>query len=49
MVFAVGLELLDVRKAARTVGAGVAYGVLAWVVLAALVMPLWLSAVDSPA
>ncbi|MFC4359706.1 histidine kinase [Halobium salinum] len=30
---------------ARSAGLGVAYGVVLWVVLAALVMPVWLSAV----
>ena len=33
----------------RTVGLGAAWGVVAWVVLAGLLMPLWLSAVGSPA
>ncbi|MDS0297282.1 histidine kinase [Halogeometricum sp. S1BR25-6] len=33
----------------RSVGLGVAYGVVLWVVLAVLVMPIWLSAVGSPA
>jgi hypothetical protein len=32
-----------------TVGLGVAYGVVIWVVAAALLMPLWLRAVGSPA
>lgn len=31
------------------VGGGVAWGVVTWAVLAALVMPLWLDAVGSPA
>jgi uncharacterized membrane protein YagU involved in acid resistance len=34
--------------AARSAGLGVAYGVVIWVVLAALVMPVWLSAVGFP-
>jgi hypothetical protein len=49
VVFAAGLELAGVRETGPTVAAGVGYGVLTWVVLAALVMPLWLSAVGSPA
>jgi hypothetical protein len=32
----------------RVVAAGVGYGVVAWVVLAALVMPVWLGAVGFP-
>jgi uncharacterized membrane protein YagU involved in acid resistance len=34
---------------ARVVGGGVAWGVLTWLVLAALLMPVWLDAVGSPA
>ncbi|TKX55980.1 histidine kinase [Halorubrum sp. SS7] len=33
----------------RSVGAGAAYGIAVWVALAVLVMPVWLSAVGSPA
>jgi len=44
LVGAVGSE-----SYARTVGLGALWGVLAWIVLAALLMPLWLSAVGSPA
>lgn len=33
----------------KLLGAGVVWGVVTWVVLAALVMPAWLSAVGSPA
>lgn len=33
----------------KTVVAGAIYGVVLWVVLAAFVMPIWLSAVGSPA
>jgi uncharacterized membrane protein YagU involved in acid resistance len=33
----------------RSAGLGVGYGVVLWVLLAALVMPIWLSAVGSPA
>jgi hypothetical protein len=49
VVFVAGLEPFDVREPLPTVGAGVAYGVLTWVVLAALLMPAWLRAVGSPA
>lgn len=33
----------------RSAGLGIGYGVVLWVVLAALVMPIWLGAVGSPA
>jgi hypothetical protein len=33
----------------KLLGAGVAWGVVTWVVLAALVMPVWLSVIGSPA
>jgi hypothetical protein len=33
----------------RSVGAGAAYGIAVWVALAVIVMPIWLSAVGSPA
>lgn len=33
----------------QSAGLGLAYGAVLWVVLAALVMPVWLSAVGSPA
>jgi len=36
-------------SAGRTVGLGAVWGVITWGVLAALVMPLWLDAVGSPA
>lgn len=49
VVFAAGLEALDVRDSLPTVAAGVGYGVLTWVVLAAVLMPIWLGAVGSPA
>ena len=49
VLFAAGVELLDVDETLPTLGAGVGYGVLTWVLLAAVVMPLWLSAVGSPA
>ncbi|MFC3477180.1 DUF6789 family protein [Halobacterium litoreum] len=37
------------RSSATLAGAGLAYGVVLWVVLAVLVMPVWLDAVGSPA
>jgi len=40
-------DIVDSRP--KLLGAGLAWGVLIWVVLAALVMPVWLSAVGSPA
>jgi hypothetical protein len=49
VVFAAVVGAVDVEDTARTVGVGAAWGVAAWVVLAALLMPLWLSAVGSPA
>lgn len=49
VVFAgiVGAAGLDDPR--QRVGAGIAWGVLTWVVLAAVVMPVWLSTVGSPA
>jgi len=51
LVFAAGLKavpsLADTRG--KSIAAGVAYGVVLWVVLAALVMPVWLGAVGFPA
>ncbi|MFB6154859.1 MAG: DUF6789 family protein [Haloferacaceae archaeon] len=50
LVFAAALRaeprLAETR--ARAAGSGVAYGVVLWVVLAALVMPVWLGAVNFP-
>ncbi|RDZ66201.1 histidine kinase [Haloferax sp. Atlit-12N] len=39
----------DLDGSSRSLGAGVAYGVVLWAVLAVLVMPVWLGAVGSPA
>ncbi|MUV91159.1 histidine kinase [Halapricum sp. CBA1109] len=44
IVGAVGLD-----EPRRLVGAGIGWGVLTWVVLAAMLMPVWLSTVGSPA
>ncbi|MFQ3319488.1 MAG: hypothetical protein ACI8UR_000939 [Natronomonas sp.] len=45
----VGAVGLDGESAQKQVGAGLAYGIVLWVVLAAVVMPIWLSTVGSPA
>lgn len=37
------------RSIGKSAAAGVVYGVVIWIALAALLMPLWLSAVGSPA
>jgi hypothetical protein len=49
VVFAGLAGALGLESTGRLVGAGVAWGVVTWVVLAALLMPVWLSAVGSPA
>lgn len=49
LVFAALASALDLESAGTVVGLGLAWGIAIWVVLAALVMPLWLSAVGSPA
>jgi hypothetical protein len=49
VVFAALVGTLDVEDTARRIGLGVAWGVATWVGLAALLMPVWLSAVGSPA
>ncbi|WP_254273411.1 histidine kinase [Haloarcula marina] len=50
VVFAAVVEsgVVD-RSVGSTVGLGILWGVVTWVVLAALVMPVWLSAVGFPA
>lgn len=52
VVFAAVLSIPALREATdstrRTVIAGLVYGVVIWVVLAALVMPVWLGAVGFP-
>ncbi|MXR43296.1 histidine kinase [Halobaculum sp. WSA2] len=40
---------LDLDSDGKVVGLGVGWGVATWAVFAALVMPIWLSAVGSPA
>jgi hypothetical protein len=49
VVFAAAVGVLDVESTGKLLGLGVAWGVATWVGLAALLMPLWLSAVGSPA
>jgi hypothetical protein len=49
VVFAALVGALDLDSTGELVGAGAAWGVSTWAVLAALVMPLWLPAVGSPA
>lgn len=51
VVFAglVGVTGLDGAPAWKHVAAGLVFGVVLWVVLAALIMPVWLDVVGSPA
>ena len=49
VAFAGIVGTFDLDSTATQVGAGVGWGVVTWVVLAALVMPAWLSVVGSPA
>jgi len=49
VVFAGVVGTLGIEDTARRVGLGVAWGVVTWIGLAALVMPVWLSVVGSPA
>lgn len=49
VAFAAAVGALDVTSTGKLLGLGVAWGVATWVVLAASLMPLWLSAVGSPA
>jgi hypothetical protein len=48
-IFAGFVDAFELDSAKAQIGAGVGWGVLTWVVLAALVMPVWLSVVGSPA
>ena len=48
VVFLAALNAADVSDPRRVVAAALGYGVLVWVLLAALVMPVWLSAVGFP-
>ncbi|WP_299334529.1 histidine kinase [Haloplanus sp.] len=49
VVFAAAVGALNLNSTGKLLGLGVAWGVATWAVLAALLMPLWLSAVGSPA
>ena len=49
VVFAAIAAAVGAESSTETVGLGALWGVVAWVVLAALVMPVWLSMVGSPA
>ena len=49
LVFAALASSLDLDGTLEVVGGGVAWGVVTWATLAALVMPLWLQTVGSPA
>ncbi|WP_247009904.1 DUF6789 family protein [Halorientalis litorea] len=49
VVFAALVGTLGVDSPTKTVGLGAGWGVLTWIGLAALVMPVWLGAVGSPA
>lgn len=48
LVFAGAAGVLGVDSPTRVVALGLAWGTVTWVLLAALLMPLWLSAVGSP-
>ncbi len=48
VVFAGILGAVGLDEPAKVVGAGVVYGIATWVVLAALVMPVWLQTVGFP-
>ncbi|MGQ3329854.1 MULTISPECIES: histidine kinase [Halorubrum] len=45
----VGLRPSIGGNAAKSLGVGAAYGIAVWIALAVIVMPIWLSAVGSPA
>jgi len=49
LAFAVIVGMLGMDSNGQVVGLGIAWGVLTWVGLAALLMPVWLGAVGSPA
>ncbi len=49
VVFAALAGAAGLDSTGKLVGAGVGWGVVTWAVLAALVMPVWLGAVGSPA
>jgi hypothetical protein len=49
VVFAGIVDGFDLESTQTVVGTGIAWGVVTWVLLAALLMPVWLSVVGSPA
>lgn len=49
VAFAAIVGVVDPDSPRETVAAGAVWGVVTWAVLAALVMPIWLSTVGSPA
>ncbi|MFY4814023.1 DUF6789 family protein [Haloarcula sp. AONF1] len=49
VLFAGLASLLQLESSGKLLGLGVGWGVLTWAVFAALVMPVWLSVVGSPA
>jgi hypothetical protein len=49
VIFAVIVSALELDTAATQVAASIGWGIATWAVLAAVVMPIWLSAVGSPA
>jgi hypothetical protein len=49
VIFAAIAGTFGVERTAQRVGLGVAWGVVTWIGLAALLMPVWLSVVGSPA
>jgi len=49
VVFAGLVGILDLDSRGSLVGAGIVWGVVTWIGLAAVVMPVWLSVVGSPA
>lgn len=49
VVFAAGVGTLGLRSPGRLAIAGVGWGIVTWIGLAAVVMPLWLGVVGSPA
>ncbi|ELZ87170.1 hypothetical protein C453_02429 [Haloferax elongans ATCC BAA-1513] len=49
VAFAGVAGVVDLDSTPKSLGLGVGYGIVLWVVLAVLVMPVWLSAVGSPA
>lgn len=49
VVFAAIVAAVTPDSTGKVVGLGAAWGIVTWIVLAGLVMPIWLSAVGSPA